>query len=170
MPDSIVHILVPLFTLLLIVRKETRILAIMLVPIALFPDIDILYHHRALLHNIFIPSILLILASLIKNKYKQKILLITSFYIFSHIFLDIFYGGVLILYPLLSNTLFIKFDIFLNSNHTLSYIYDIGFENLGSGTFDGMWTKVYVVSTLSFGVVCFASSMYALKRIFIKQT
>src|SRR5659263_681536 len=97
MPTWAIHLLVPLLVLLIVGRKEDYKYILLLLPFAVFPDIDtFVTEHRALLHNIFIP---LALASIgISLKKMKKIFLITAFYFASHVILDIFGRGVILFY------------------------------------------------------------------------
>jgi hypothetical protein len=58
MPDWAVHIIVPLFALLIVARKENVKYVLYLLPLALILDLDhFALMHRALFHNIFIPLV-----------------------------------------------------------------------------------------------------------------
>lgn len=74
---------------------------------AILPDIDMYLNHRASFHNIFI-LIIPVLAFIFINR---EIFGIISFYFISHIILDIFNGGVSLLYPFYKSVLFVRADI-----------------------------------------------------------
>lgn len=81
---------------------------------AIFPDIDIYFNHRASFHNIFILIIPILILIFFRN--KIEISGIISFYLISHIILDIFNGGVLLLYPFYNDVLFVRTDIQFGNN------------------------------------------------------
>jgi len=104
------HVFIPLVILLLfsekfkIHPKNIFILAIF----GIIPDIDIFFYHRASFHNIFlvlIPFIFLILRD------KKEIPGIICFYLTSHLLLDIFNGGVYILYPFNELAFYVKAEL-----------------------------------------------------------
>ncbi|MDP2766171.1 MAG: hypothetical protein Q8O41_01780, partial [Candidatus Methanoperedens sp.] len=62
MPNWAIHLIVPLLALLIVSRKEDWKYILLLLPLAVVPDLDtFLTQHRALLHNMFIPVVFLIL-------------------------------------------------------------------------------------------------------------
>lgn len=85
---------------------------------AILPDIDIYFNHRASFHNIFILIIPILIFIFIRNKIENKIEIsgIISFYLISHIILDIFNGGVFLLYPFYNDVLFVRTDIRFDDN------------------------------------------------------
>lgn len=91
MPDWPVHLIVPLLALIIAGKKEHKKYILMLSPLAIIPDLDTFANlHRALLHNIFIP-LLLILFGLLIEKWKA-VFFIASVYFASHVILDVFGG------------------------------------------------------------------------------
>lgn len=160
MPDILIHLLIPFLILLLIIKKENRNHVILLLPLAALPDIDIIFQHRAFLHNFFIPLTLLFISQLY-TKYKH-IFLISAFYIFSHSFLDIFNGGVSIFYPIIYNTFIINFDIIMNSAREFSFLFEYGF--LDYSIADSKWKEIYVINSINIGMVVLASLSYLFKR------
>ncbi len=73
--------------------------------------------HRASFHNIFI----LIIPILILIFINKEIFGITFFYLSSHIILDIFNGGVFLLYPFYDNTFFIRAELDSKINTIFNY-------------------------------------------------
>lgn len=119
MPDLIVHILIPLTTLLLFYDKRYRTYVILLAPLAIFPDLDHVITtglHRALFHNVFIlvPTIGLALFFYETRDVSDQndvgnlfynITIIATFYLLSHLILDSFNGGVSLFYPLSTHSI-----------------------------------------------------------------
>lgn len=68
MPNWAIHLLVPLLALLILCRKEDQKYIILLLPFAVLSDIDtFVTEHRALLHNIFIPIVIILIGSSFKK-------------------------------------------------------------------------------------------------------
>lgn len=155
MADIIIHLIVPLLILLVICNKDKHTYIYCLLPLALFPDIDILYEHRALLHNLFIPAILLIISAK-----KKTILLISGIYLFSHAILDIFNGGVKIFYPLYDKMFGIRTDIILTKTNTLEYFFDIGFRDY----FTTCSPTVNVITTGGMGILVLAIILFIFRK------
>jgi hypothetical protein len=87
------------------------------------PDIDILTDHRASFHNIFILVIPILIFVFIRD---IKIAGIISFYLISHLVLDIFNGGIFLLYPFYDGVFFSRIDMwFSNSGVTTTLDYGI---------------------------------------------
>ena len=108
------HAFIPITILLIFADKlniNTRYILILGL-FAVLPDIDIYFHHRASFHNIFI-LILPVLAFIFINREISGII---SFYFISHIILDIFNGGVSLLYPFYKSVLFVRADIRFGDN------------------------------------------------------
>jgi hypothetical protein len=121
------HIFIPLIILLLFSKilgidpKKVIILS----PFAAFSDLDhIFFENRALLHSIFILLIPILLFILIKS--RRDVSGIISFYLASHIILDIFNGGVMILYPFSNNFLYAHAELFFRDGNFRSVL-DHGF-------------------------------------------
>jgi len=108
MADPFMHLFVPAAILFSLNFNKRKVLY--LLPFALFPDIDFLFFHRALLHNIFIPLILSSLTFyLTKDKEYSKIMFIM---ITTHYFLDL--NGVALLFPFFPY----KFNLLFNVTAT----------------------------------------------------
>jgi len=85
---------------------------IILLPLALMPDLDhFFFMHRMLLHNIFIPLIFIIVSILFTNPRMKFAARVGAVYVASHIILDLFSGGVALLYPLSHNIFFIQAEL-----------------------------------------------------------
>lgn len=89
----------------------------------IFPDFDTIFIHRMTFHNIFI---LIIPLSIFIFTKKKEIVFIVSFYLLSHLILDLFNGGIYVLYPIFDGKFFINAEIMSNYNidgimYTLNY-------------------------------------------------
>jgi len=132
MPNWAIHLLVPLLALLVVGRKEDYKYILLLLPFAVFPDIDTLaFEHRALLHNLFIPLVLVLIGMLLKK--MRIIFFITAFYVASHVILDLFGGGVVLFYPFYNEMAFIDANLKLSATNELLWTFDYGFTNYGNG-------------------------------------
>lgn len=99
--DLLFHILIAVMLawILGVDRKK----ALMLAPVAIIPDLDVLFAaHRVYLHTLFIPITIAAISFLYKFKREKhhEFLLLASFYYLSHLFLDFFSGPVAIFWPL----------------------------------------------------------------------
>lgn len=93
MPNWAIHLIVPLLAMLIVGKKEDYKFILLLLPLAILPDLDTFAtQHRALLHNIFIPMILLFMALAVKK--ARMIFIISAVYIGSHVLLDMFGAGL----------------------------------------------------------------------------
>ncbi len=126
MSSLLSHILIPLAILFMFSRslnidpKTIIVLSIF----GTFPDSDIVLLHRATFHNIFvlmIPAIAFIFL-------RRKEILVIGFYIASHLILDIFNGGIYLLYPFYQDVFFSRVEVFINE-HNISYIFDYGIHD-----------------------------------------
>jgi len=132
MPNWAIHLLVPLLALLILGRKEDHKYILLLLPFAVFPDIDtFVTEHRALLHNIFIPLVLVLIG--ISLKKMRTIFFITAFYFASHVILDLFGGGVVLFYPFYSEMAFIDASLELSKTNELLWTFDYGFSGYSDG-------------------------------------
>jgi O-antigen/teichoic acid export membrane protein len=125
MSTTFEHTVIPLVILLLLSNtfKIEKKWILILAPFAVFPDLDIfLGFHRALLHNIFILAIPL-LFSIPRWRVRSTFVLV-FIYLGSHIFLDIFDGGVYLFYPFVKQVVYVTAKLDLLGNRivpTLSY-------------------------------------------------
>jgi len=77
--------------------------ALMLAPIAIIPDLDVLLSaHRVYLHTLFIPMAIVAVSYLYKLKrgFHQDIIFFAFLFYLSHLLFDFFPGPVAILWPL----------------------------------------------------------------------
>lgn len=132
MPDWPTHLIVPLLALLIVSHKEHQKHILLLLPLAVLPDIDTFFtQHRALLHNMFIPVILLIAGWVIKE--KRAFFVIASVYIASHVFLDMFSGGVVLFYPFYDRMAFVDANLRMTGANELIWMFEYGFNSYGTG-------------------------------------
>jgi len=76
--------------------------ALMLAPIAIIPDLDILLTaHRVYLHTLFIPMAIAAVSYLykLKRRFHHGLIFLASLFYLSHLLLDFFPGPVAILWP-----------------------------------------------------------------------
>jgi membrane-bound metal-dependent hydrolase YbcI (DUF457 family) len=118
MPDPITHVIVATSLLWLFWDKKYRNYVLLLAPLAVLLDIDHLLppYHRLLLHNLFIlvPIISLALYARFrtKNDLLYNVALIATFFLFSHLLLDLFTGaGVPLFYPLSAATFGFTYEL-----------------------------------------------------------
>ncbi len=113
--DTFAHITIPLL-ILLALRVNTRKALIML-PLAVVPDLDLFFRqHRLLFHNMFFAIVIPLLIVIYIRKYKPKYLdyaWIGLFYLASHLILDLSVGTAL-LYPLTTDFYQITANLYVN--------------------------------------------------------
>ncbi len=132
MPNWAIHLLVPLLALLIVCRKEDHKYILLLLPFAVFPDVDtFVTEHRALLHNVFIPLVLVLTGIALKK--MRSIFFITAFYFASHIILDMFNGGVVLFYPFYNEMAFIDASLEMSKTKELLWTFDYGFSTYEDG-------------------------------------
>lgn len=106
MPLPIVHLVVALVALLLYFDDRHRSYMLLLLPLALLPDLDHFapfYAPRETFHNalLLVPPLAIALYGLkTKSQIVYSVALMAGFCLFSHFVLDFFNGGVALLYPL----------------------------------------------------------------------
>jgi hypothetical protein len=106
MPAPVIHIVIALAALLLYFDDRHRKYVLLLLPLAVLPDLDHFapfYAPREMFHNVFLlvlPLIIALYGLKIKNKVLYDVALMAGFCLFSHIVLDFFNGGVALIYPL----------------------------------------------------------------------
>ncbi len=131
MPNWAIHLIVPLLALLIVSRKDDWKYVLLLLPLAVISDLDtFVTQHRALLHNIFIP-VLLLLAAWRLDKYRT-IFVISAVYFASHILMDMFGGGVVLFYPFYDRMAFVNTSLIFEPGNKLLWSFDYGFEEYGS--------------------------------------
>lgn len=151
MPDVPIHLIVPLLALLIVSRREHLKYVLLLLPLAAVSDLDTFAtQHRALLHNMFIPLLLLISGLLIKE--KRAIFVIASVYFASHVVLDMFGGGVVLFYPVYNEMAFIDASLALSPANELLWKFDYGFMAYSAG-----WEKAngYISDSIGTGATVF---------------
>jgi len=164
MAEPLIHLIIPLLLLLLICDKDKRTLIFILSPIAIIPDLDIFYDHRGLLHNIFILVGILAVSKLFSEKWKPTLIIISAYFV-SHIVLDMFNGGVGLLYPFHNMLFVIKTEIMLTKDtHILYSVFDWGFKNGYTNSEIG----IHVINTEGIGVLFLALSFLLSKKYLYK--
>ena len=137
MPDWPIHLLVPLLALLIMSKKEDIKYIMLLLPLAVIPDLDtFVSQHRALLHNMFIPVLIIIPGFLFKK--RRSLFIIAAIYLVSHIFLDMFQGGTVLFYPFSNEMAFVDATLKLSQKNELIWSFDYGFSEYGQG-----WKTAY---------------------------
>lgn len=109
------HIFIPI-TILLIFSKRLKIdpkNIILLSFFGILPDADIFLFHRATLHNIFILVVPILIFIFMKD--MREISGIICFYLGSHLLLDIFDGGIFLLYPFYNNVFYFVIELIFNN-------------------------------------------------------
>ncbi len=125
MPDLLLHLIVPLAALLLFYDSRYRTYILLLSPLAILPDVDHLWSGefaRAWLHNIFIvvpPVLVGIYAYKTRQEKLYNFALIAAVYLCSHILLDMFQGGVSLVYPIANYSYAVTCDLLMR-NHTIT--------------------------------------------------
>lgn len=125
------HIVLPALVALAFFRSLPRVWVMAMAPIVWLQDLDYLSpgEHRVYSHNIFVPLIPLVILFLLHRRNPLGLtlrnfatrpglpvaLLLASYYLASHVLLDIFAGGVVLFWPLLNTNIFIDFEIWLNT-------------------------------------------------------
>jgi membrane-bound metal-dependent hydrolase YbcI (DUF457 family) len=112
--DPVLHLALPLLFLLAL-RVDTR-MAVLLAPLAIFPDFDAAFGlHRAALHNfifiIVLPVTLIAYSKLVKPTWLPWAL-VAQFYLASHVVLDL--GGVAFMWPIVEDQIFFDPEITFN--------------------------------------------------------
>lgn len=150
MPDLPTHLIIPLLALLIVSKKEQHKYIFLLLPLAVVPDFDtFVTQHRALLHNMFIPLLLLIFGYAIKE--KRLPFVIASVYFASHVILDMFGGGVVLFYPLYNGMAFVDASLAMSPTYELLWTLDYGFRAYaGWETASG-----YISTSIGTGAVMF---------------
>ncbi len=137
MPDWPIHLIVPLLALLIVSKREHQKYILLLLPLAVIPDFDTFAtQHRALLHNMFIPLLLLFCGLVIKE--NRTIFLIASVYLASHVVLDMFGGGVVLFYPIYNGMAFVDASLAMSKTNELIWAFDYGFRQYDTG-----WETAY---------------------------
>ncbi len=132
MPNWAIHLIVPLLALLIVSRKEDWKYILLLLPLAVVPDLDtFLTQHRALLHNMFIPVVFLILGW--KLREYRTVFIISGVYFASHVVLDMFGGGVVLFYPFYDRMAFVNASLGIEQPINIIWTFEYGFSEYSSG-------------------------------------
>ncbi len=164
MPNWAIHLIVPLLALLIVSRKDDWRYILLLLPLAVISDLDtFVTQHRALLHNIFIPVILLFAGWRIQ-KYRT-VFVISAVYFASHVLLDMFGGGVVLFYPLYDRMAFVNTSLIMEPENKLSWTFDYGFEEYSTVWKTGLGYITDSPGTAALLFVLFAGMCVAYRRI-----
>jgi hypothetical protein len=147
------HAFIPL-SILFIFSKKLNLDPKYILYLSIFgisPDFDAIFQHRYTFHNIFILTVP-ILAFIFIKEYR-KISGMITFYLSSHLILDIFNGGIAVLYPFSRKILFLNAEIIQTYNlKTMTFVYDYGFTDKVVKTISE--NSAYgVVSSENFGII-----------------
>ncbi|MCK5063020.1 MAG: hypothetical protein KAR23_03765 [Candidatus Aenigmarchaeota archaeon] len=102
--EPIVHFLIPVLVVLALFPKLDRRLVLVLSPLTVIADLDFLSGHRYLLHNVFFVLVIMALVYLTFSARDFKFgamtpVMITAFFMLSHLALDVGGPGVAAFYP-----------------------------------------------------------------------
>ena len=117
----------------------------------IFPDFDAIFLHRYTFHNIFILVIPILVFIFIKD-FRQISGMIT-YYLSSHLILDMFNGGISVLYPFNNKILFLNAEIVQTYNlKTITFLTNYGFTDKVVETISN--NSVYgIVSSENIGII-----------------
>ena len=121
------HIFIPI-SILLIFSKRLKIdqkNIILLCFFGILPDADIFLFHRATFHNIFILTVPILIFIFIKDRKIKEIAGIICFYLGSHLLLDIFDGGIFLLYPFYNKVFYSMIELIFKDG----IIFNIGISS-----------------------------------------
>ncbi|HEX9909180.1 MAG TPA: hypothetical protein VGB78_12080 [Thermoplasmata archaeon] len=158
--DPVMHLLLPLL-LLLAIGVDMK-MAILLAPLAIFPDFDALVGlHRAAFHSfvpmLVIPIMVIVYAKLSKPAWLLPAL-IAEFYLLSHLLMDL--GGVAFLWPLTDDMYYIEPELMftLQGGARFDFVLDYGvrpYEPMGITDF---------IAPVTFGIMMLIGLVLALFR------
>lgn len=100
MPNTALHIAVPLLILLLFTRDRRLVLAVL--PMAFIPDLDWFFYHRATLHNLWLPlgfGLAAALAPRLGRPSWRPYLAAIGLFFAAEVTMDYFDDGVVLLFP-----------------------------------------------------------------------
>ena len=112
--EPIIHFLIPVLVVLALFPKIDRRVVLLLSPLTVIMDLDILMWHRFLLHNVFFALFVVSLVYAIcrAKKYKAKMpVMIAAFFLISHIILDLGGPGVGMFYPAYDKNIMMDFGL-----------------------------------------------------------
>lgn len=130
MPSFLPHIVVPALVAVAFFPIPRRT-ALLLAPVVFVPDLDYLVQsqHRAVTHSVLIPAALLLAVVVLWRRRDAAArfwefatrpgspvaLSLSSFYVASHLLMDVFAGGVVLLWPFTQTNFFLAFEILLDT-------------------------------------------------------
>ena len=112
--EPIIHFLIPVLVVLALFPKLDRRLVLLLSPLTIIMDLDILMWHRFLLHNVFFMLFVvgLVYVVCLVKKHDVKIpVMIAMFFLVSHIILDLGGPGVGMFYPVYDKNIIVDFGL-----------------------------------------------------------
>jgi len=142
MVEPILHLIIPIVILLAFKPNINKKLVFGLAILTVMPDLDYLFGHRSLFHNVFFVIFMSILVYLMfrfvinKDNHKEtenkNAFYLSIYYLFFHLFLDIGKPGISLFYPFI-NKLF-TFNFSLNA------------QAFGRSNISGLSTSSYVAT------------------------
>lgn len=175
MPSWLPHVFVPVAVGLLLLPVPRRLL-LAWAPLAWAPDLDYLVPalHRAATHSLLLPAILLgvLLGSWRALDPRARFaeyatrpghpvhLTLAAYYLAGHSFLDVFAGGVVLLWPLLDTNVFLGFEVLLltETNELVPDAYGGTSEGAPALAPVYAWMSYVDTATLAFVAVALAAS------------
>jgi len=112
--ESLAHLIIPVFLLLVFFPKLQKKQVLMLAPLTLLADIDLLYMHSVLLHNIFFVIIVSGFFYFASRKNKT-VFFIALFFLSSHVALDAG-NSVKLFWPVYDQYISLNMDIMIDND------------------------------------------------------
>ncbi|MBD3388900.1 MAG: hypothetical protein GF416_07520 [Candidatus Altiarchaeales archaeon] len=106
--EPLAHYMLPVVFMLAFNPRTDRRTVLKYSPLAVLPDIDFFFGH-AILHNIFAPALIGVVVYHVTKKNREALLL-SLFFLYSHLILDL--GFVALLYPAKANVISLDFNIY----------------------------------------------------------
>lgn len=165
MPSFLPHIVVPALVAAAFfpIRRRT---ALLLAPTVWLPDVDYILpsQHRALTHSVLIPLLLLVaVVALWRSRDPTAAfwefatrpgapvaLSLTSFFVASHLLMDVFAGGVVLLWPVLDTNFYLAFEILLDTGQNTFAPAGEGGTSEGAPALSPVYAWVSTVDTAVF--------------------
>jgi hypothetical protein len=121
----------------------------------IFPDFDVIFHHRYTFHNIFILAIPILAFIFFKNKQIYGMII---YYLSSHLILDLFNGGIGAFYPFSKKIAFINAGIMQTYNlKSMAFLLNYGFVDKIAHTTES--SSYGIISSENFGIIVLLSIM-----------
>ena len=164
-PSFLPHLVAPTLVALAFfpIRRRTILLLAWTVWL---PDLDYIVpaQHRAITHSVFIPMLLLAVVVLLWRRRDPSarfwefatrpgapvVLSLLAFFIASHELMDVFAGGVVLLWPALDTNFFLGFEIVLDTGENTFTPHGEGGTEQGAPQLDPTYTWVSAVDTAVF--------------------